>query len=281
MYFSPKTIFKYLRLIGLLGIVDYAGAAQIIIKAEATREYSKQVATRNPDEPLTYHFIKGDFFPGYISDPSLGKVDFMDIAQNLAIQLTKQNYYPSKDIENNDVMIIVNWGITAVEEDLMEMSGITSMEEYETIYGLGDSNDETVAQQLELFGPTAVAKPGAADRRKTSRLLGFAETLDSTNVMPQDLYELDSALNRERYFFVVLAYDYQKFKNEKEMKLLWITRFSIQATGTNFEDAYKELTFAASDYFGKNMKGLQKKRTDDDSKVEMGEIEVLETVPEN
>ena len=99
--------------------------------------------------------------------------------------------------------------------------------------------------------------------------------------MPQDLYELDSALNRERYFFVVLAYDYQKFKNEKEMKLLWITRFSIQATGTNFEDAYKELTFAASDYFGKNMKGLQKKRTDDDSKVEMGEIEVLETVPEN
>lgn len=253
-------------------------AAQILIKAEATHEYTKSVADRSKDDPLTYHFVKGYFYGGDINDKSLVDVEFNEIAQNLAVHLTKQNYYPSKDTQNNDVMLIVHWGVTAVEEDPLDAWAINSLGEYETLYGLGDSNDESVQRQLELFGPTAIPDWGAADRRKNSGLLGFAETLNDTSAMPQDQYDLESALNRERYFLVVMAYDYQKYLREKEMDLLWITRFSMKATGTNFHAAYKELTYAASDYFGQNMKGIQKKRTDDTSKVEVGEIEVINTV---
>ena len=254
--------------------------AQILIKAEATHEYTKSVANRKPDDPLTYHFVKGYFYGGDIKDESLVEVSFTEIAQNLAVHLTKQNYYPSKNTESNDTMIFVHWGVTAVEEDPLEMWAINSMDEYETLYGLGDSTDESVQRQLELYGPTTIPKFGEADRNRNSGILGFAETLNSTTALPQDQYDLESALGRERYFLVVMAYDYQKYLREKEMDLLWITRFSMRSSGSNFHDAYKELTFAASDYFGKNMKGLQKKRTEDTSKVEVGDIEVIDTVKE-
>jgi hypothetical protein len=283
-----KPISKYLpALVWLSGAIvafelqlQPTNAAQIIVKAEATHEYTKDVAMRKADDPLTYHFVKGYFYPGNIADKSLIKVDFMDIAQNLAVHLTKQNYYPSKDTDNNDVMIVVNWGVTAVEDDIMDLWNLNSQDEYEEIYGLGDNSTGGIERQLEIYGPTPIQSWGEADRQKNSGILGFAETLQSTNVMPQEQYDLESALNRERYFLVVMAYDYQKLKSKKEMDLLWITRFSMKSSGTNFEDAYKELTFAASDHFGKNMKGLQKTRTDDKSKVEIGDIEVLNTVEE-
>ncbi len=256
------------------------GATQVIIKARATKEYTTKLAERDSDQPISYHFLKGFFYPGNISDKSLAEVDFMDIATNLAMHLTKQNYYPSKDTEKNDVIVVVNWGVTAVEDDVMDMWNISSQEEYEELYGLGDGTTENNQRLLETFGPSETPNLVTADRRKNSGLLGFEETLQSTNVMPQDQYDLESALNRERYFIVVMAYDYQKMKQNKEMNLLWITRFSMKSTGFNFSEAYQELTFAASDYFGKNMKGLQKKRSGDRSKVEVGEIEVLDTVKE-
>lgn len=36
------------------------------------------------------------------------------------------------------------------------------------------------------------------------------------------------------------------------------------------------MNFVAGDYYGKNLKGLNTKRITDQSRVEMGEIEVLE-----
>ena len=275
-----RTVAAGLLLWAWIGFSTPAFATQILIKAEATREYTTSVADRKPDEPLNYHFVKGYFYGGDIKDESLIEVSFMEIAQNLAVHLTKQNYFPSKDTANNDVMIFVHWGVTAVEEDPFDVWAVNSMDEYETLFGLGDSTDESVQRQLELYGPTAIPDWGETDRSKNSALLGFAETLNDTSVIPQDQYDLESALGRERYFIVLMAYDYQKYLQEKEMEILWITRFSMKATGSNFHDAYKELTFAASDYFGRNMKGLQKKRTDDTSKVEMGDIEVLDTVRE-
>ncbi|MCZ6671624.1 MAG: hypothetical protein O7C75_01665 [Verrucomicrobia bacterium] len=277
---SPHRILQFgFVLLAICLISSGSQATQILIKAEATHHYTRSQANKNKNDPTSYHFVKGFFSAGNINDKSLVKVDFMDIAQNLAVHLTKQNYIPSKDTENNDVMVVVNWGITAVEDDLMDIWSINSQEEYEEIYGLvGEAVGEQADELRELFGPTPIAAWGEADRRKNSNMLGFSESLDNSNVMTQDKYELESALNRERYFLVVMAYDYQKYIKEKEMDLLWITRFSMKATGTTFDSAYQELTFAASDYFGKNMKGLSKKRTDDKSKVEIGDIEVLETV---
>ena len=40
------------------------------------------------------------------------------------------------------------------------------------------------------------------------------------------------------------------------------------------------MNLIAGDFFGKNLKGLNKKRVNDKSRVEMGDIEVIGTGPE-
>ena len=72
-----------------------------------------------------------------------------------------------------------------------------------------------------------------------------------------------------------MAYDYPLIKETGEIKLLWSTRYSIRAVGQSFTDAIKDMNFVAGDFFGKNLKGLNSKRVTDDSRVEMGEIEVI------
>lgn len=91
-------------------------------------------------------------------------------------------------------------------------------------------------------------------------------------------YEYDQMLSEARYFVVVMAYDYQLFRKKDEAKLLWSTRYSVRIRGHSFETAFKEMNQVASDYFGKNFDKLTRKRLDDKSSVEIGDIEVIENI---
>ena len=59
--------------------------------------------------------------------------------------------------------------------------------------------------------------------------------------------------------------------------LLWTTRYSIRTLGQSFAEAIQDMNFVAGDFFGKNIEGLNQRRASDKSRVEMGDIEVLET----
>jgi hypothetical protein len=81
-------------------------------------------------------------------------------------------------------------------------------------------------------------------------------------------------LDEERYFVILMAYDIPSIKMG-DPKLLWTTRYSIRAIGQNFDDAIKGMNEIAGDYYGQSFEGLNLKRLDDDSKVEIGDIEVI------
>ena len=115
------------------------------------------------------------------------------------------------------------------------------------------------------------------ERAHSTIVLGMEEAF-SNRVSPQDEYELKSLLQEERYFVILMAYDYPSVKRGKP-ELVWSTRYSIRAYGQNFEDAIKGMNVVAGDFFGKNLKGLSRKRVDDASHVEMGDIEVIDDAP--
>ncbi len=98
--------------------------------------------------------------------------------------------------------------------------------------------------------------------------------------MPQDEYELRDMLKDERYFIVLMAYDWQKLRTEKEYELVWSTRFSLDAIGTNFREAHFALSRGAANYIGTNLDGdLGKTKTHlGPGDIEFGTIEVIETV---
>lgn len=83
-------------------------------------------------------------------------------------------------------------------------------------------------------------------------------------------------LKEARYFVVVLAYDYQLLTKKGEKKLLWSTRYNVRSAGQSYQAAIKDMNLVAGDFFGKNFKKLTRKRSDDSSRVEMGEIEVIQ-----
>ena len=90
-------------------------------------------------------------------------------------------------------------------------------------------------------------------------------------------------LRDDRYFIVLMAYDWQKMRLENKFDLVWSTRFSLDAIGTNFRDAHYALSRGAANYIGTNLDGdLGKTKTHlGTGDAELGDIEVVATVKES
>ena len=250
-------------------------ASRVIISAEASMDYEQNKNSKNKDEVTRYHFVEGKFFRGHANDNSLTDISFFEIAENLAGHLANQNYVPSGNVKENEVMLLVNWGVTAVEESLEDLLGITSNEEFDQMFGSPVTSEDSSGDTVTTYEPVQTTNWSALGKRGNAKMLGFWNTMHDGSLMPSEHHEFQTLLNEERYFIVVIAFDNQKFVQNKEKDILWVTRFSMRAKGTSFGRAFPELTATAADYFGQNLKGLTRKRTDDNSQVLVGEIEVI------
>jgi hypothetical protein len=86
---------------------------------------------------------------------------------------------------------------------------------------------------------------------------------------------MNEELNEERYFIIVMAYDYQLLRKEKKSQVLWITRISVRSPGNNFAEAVPTLAHAGSEVFGRHVDGLVKIKTRKGGRVDLGELKTL------
>jgi hypothetical protein len=91
--------------------------------------------------------------------------------------------------------------------------------------------------------------------------------------------DLISEIEDDRYFIVVMAYDFDALWKHKRHKLLWVTRFSVRARGTNFADVLDAMVNQASRYFGQNTQGLLRSPLPE-GRVDIGPVKSLGAVPE-
>jgi hypothetical protein len=89
-----------------------------------------------------------------------------------------------------------------------------------------------------------------------------------------DLY---AEIQENRYFVVLMAYDFQLLWKEKKHKLLWQTRFSISERRNAFGKALPVMAEYASKYFGQDSKGLVRERVPE-GHVDVGEVKSLGAV---
>jgi hypothetical protein len=99
-----------------------------------------------------------------------------------------------------------------------------------------------------------------------------------------------SELIDERYFVILLAYDFQKIQQDNlagdarhrpsQPKPVWIVRMNIRAAGNNFVQALPAMSNAAAGYFGKQMDDLVTAPASVGSRahVEVGAPKVLNVV---
>jgi len=308
-----------LHKITLLAVVAWLPAilradheAFVVINVNASKAYTEHKMANGSPRPETYIFYKGNFFPG-TPDLSMSRMTFDDIAKVLAPNLAKQNYLPAKDPRAADLLIVVNWGTTMTDPST-DKNGAELQTEYDNLMGSvsaynsawngymsggtgptglppdpSDITSNLMVGQASQFSATSYAAVNA-------RLLGYTEAItkeaDKSWAFSSGLNSAAethlSELNQERYFVIVLAYDYQKILREHSLAVsghgkpaqpapLWTLRMNVQADGNNFTQALPAMSQAAADYFGKRLDGLQTAQVSVGSRgnVDIGETKFL------
>ncbi len=208
--------------------------ARVLIDSWAREQYEAAKLENGKPRLETYHLLKGKYFGGYLRDDSLGKVEFEEMVDVLGEEMRKRNYHPSIEPMEGDLLIVVHWGVTGIQEGFTSLFPGTS----------------------PVFGEGVLDKDGFTYRRgKNADLIGFRRILRQKGMTSQDVFELRELLDEERYFMILMAFDLPKLLGSNEKRLLWSTRFSLRATSTNFEEAHFALSRGASDYFGTNLEG--------------------------
>ncbi|MCZ6672264.1 MAG: hypothetical protein O7C75_04915 [Verrucomicrobia bacterium] len=266
-------------LIALLCIEAYGKANRVAVKAKASNAYTLSRSLLESEKVQTYHLMEGRYFGGNTADASLNDITFLEIAEDLAHNLRRQNYYSEPDPNSGDLLIMVHYGVTDYEASYMELRG------YDSLDDMGLENDSTNDEDFddsEAFDNFAENYYDAqfmdqVERRsKVSKvkLLGM-EDIYSRSISSQTAFEMGEMMAEERYFVFLTAFDLPLLR-QGEKRVHWTTRYSVRAIGQPFDQSIKELNIVAGDFFGKNLKGLNSKRATDDSNVEVGEIEVIE-----
>jgi hypothetical protein len=258
----------------------------VTLKAWASEEYLKERA-RDPEKKIqSYEFLEGHHFKGSSYDKGVQEMTVEELVYDLAQHLIKQDFYPNPIVGEGDLLIVVHYGVAEREENMMELLGIANesdlldMNVSGTDLTVGDTaSNAAFLDVMDTLVSTqsmtqALNSGGRMTRRQKAQILG----LDSISYKPSHFtsnYEYQQMMRESRYFVVLMAFDYQRFLKKDETVLLWSTRYNIRTPGQSFETAIKEMNVIGGDYFGKNFDKLMRKRRDDDSRVEIGEIEVI------
>jgi len=229
------------------------------ITAVSSKVFNDYARAKLPDgsaKPETYAFgnggfiaggAKGDETPGAARDATIDSLGFDTIAKAMESPLAGQNYVITQDPNATDLLIMVFWGST--------VGGYSEKK--------GKFRDLLDIKNAELLG---------FDREGTFAQ-GFGNNIKS-NIQKQVHSQMMDALEVNRYFVILRAFDFQSSWKLKKTKLLWETRFSINQRRNAFDDALPLMAQYASQCFGQDSRGLLMARVKD-GKVVVGDITSL------
>jgi hypothetical protein len=251
-----------------------------------------------------------------MKDESIDGLSFLDVAHVIARPLAGQHYFPSTDPAKAKLLIMVYWGTTHAPEHANESNGMVLLQAAEEAVIMdsgvafnGTKNGGVVGAEpgwspiSSARSPTSPGYASAMDELASAASLVSAENLrreqnDIINIKMlgyepwlaqtrgdrrgtafeesrRDLYD---EIEQNRYFVVLMAYDFQVLWKEKKHRLLWQTRFSIRQQHHEFDKELPSLALYASRYFGQDSGGLVHDRVPL-GRVDVGDVKSLGEVP--
>ena len=204
--------------------------------------YNGYARVKLPDgstQAETYVFAEGGMFDGQpIGGDTVGTIGFDEVARIVAQALRGQNYLPAPHDEAPKQLIMLWYGTTQSTADK----------------------------------PTAYELIEA----RNARILGFQ--LDRSRASDLSFTTMAEDFRREfeagRYFVVIKAYDFAAAKNERRLKLMWESRFSIQRQAVNFDQELPVMAAFAARTFGQETKGIFNPDTIK-GRIKMGDLKIL------
>ncbi len=279
------------------------------VSSKASKGYVRTKLADGSYQPEFYSFGKGGNWGGEIKDATIDKLSFTEVAHAIAPPLATQKYLPARDPNQAKLLIMVYWGTTAVpgptsdSTALEQFSGAQgNLAKYIKLPPSGASGSGVLAGGSSTAAANAAAdqwsaaltllnienrqddrisnsnaallgydSPGLIGTEKGSYVRGTAFGLDR-----DDLY---AEIRENRYFVILMAYDFQQMWKLKKHALLWETRFSINERHNQFDKALPVMAQYASRYFGQDSNGLLRSRIPD-GRVDVGELKSLGALPE-
>ena len=275
------------------------------VASQTSKDYVRAKLPNGSVAPETYAFGEGGKWQGEISDLSIDKLHFIDVAKVIAAPLASRKYLPATDPVETKLLIMVYWGTTAVPPPTSSSMAYSHLSDIQNRiaqsqglaravasvanaaagnkgYHPADGNAGASDTQLdELSAAMTMLNIENRQRDRTdfnnALMLGYdSPGLIGTErgayvrgtALSVDRDDLYAEIEENRYFVVLMAYDFQLMWKEKKHRLLWETRFSISERHNQFDQALPLMARYASQYFGQASNGLVRTR------VPEGNVEV-------
>jgi hypothetical protein len=282
------------------------------VASKVSSDYRREKLPDGSFRPETYAFGEGRKWSGEINDPTFEKLRFTDVARIIAGPLASQKYLPARDPDRTKLLIMVYWGLTDVPPP------ITSSVAYDNLsaiqnkmadaaalarakaagagsghYHPADPNAGISDEQMDAFSSAmTVLNIENQQRAKTDYFNALMLGYDSPGLIgtekgnyvrgtafAADRDDLYSEIEENRYFVVLMAYDFQLLWKDKKHKLLWETRFSIGERRNAFDKALPVMARFAAQYFGQDSGGLLRTRVPEGT-VEVKDPTLIEFLSE-
>jgi hypothetical protein len=223
------------------------------VSSEVSKAYSRVMLPDGTFKPEDYAFGDGGYLGGPFRDETIDKMSFLDIARVVAVPLAEQKYFPAKDPDRTRLLIMLFWGTTVTPGRPQGDSDNTYR----------DHADYLNAQLLGYDSEGLIGTEYGANIELTA--------------LRWHRRDLVAEIEYNRYFVVLMAYDFQKLRNQKKLTPLWETRFSLNQRSNEFDKALPVMARTASKYFGRDSHGLVRTPIRE-GHVEIGAPTLMETI---
>jgi hypothetical protein len=303
---TASVVLSALSLFAVSGLFAFetGGANDITaVSGRTSRDYVRKRLASGSFAAESYVFGKGGPWKGAKADASIDNVDFLDVAQMIAVPLAAQNFVPSREPKTTKLLLMVYWGTTHAPEHANESAGYENLQGAQESVSMALSEASKMPDQIPLESAKtsliraaqdqmAVAISAAMTENKVreqkdalnAMMLGYDSWWQDTEgdfrgtALESHRKDMIDELEEDRYFIVLMAYDFQLLWKEKKHKLLWETRFSIRQRHHEFDKDLPTMARYASQYFGQDTNGLVHKAIPM-GHVEIGDVKSLGEVP--
>lgn len=277
---------------------DQSSDTVTAVSAATSGEYARARLPDGSFQSEAYAFGEGGYYRGLIKDPTVDDVSFMEVARTLSGPLAAQGFVPTKDPEKARLLIMVYWGMTSGTVDPRSENFLYGRQVPPVPSAGSDTSIEmqpsipTSSMTLDTFRRSSLD----SDPNIPTRIEGDVIDLQNAVILgydseltPPSGYEITarrverddliSDIEHNRYFVVLMAYDFQALWKRHAHKLLWEARFSIRQERNDFQRMLPLMVRYASQYFGQDTRGLLR-RPLPEGNVEVGTPRALASAQE-
>lgn len=273
----------------------------VAVSASADTAYTQRKFEGPKVRAESYVFMEGTFVAGQTVDRSIERMPFRRVAEFLAPELARQQFFPAPDAKGADLLIVVHWGTTTPRTPASEMQGQMTL-------ALDQSKERALQNEInaQAAGSSDAMAAWLAAGSEVDRQAGFEQTERFTDTLDSDYvnannakllgytkslkqyeqrifgsaeeYTLRSDLSTERYFVILKAYDLKKpLTPGEKRRAVWTAHLNMRSPGSNFSTALKRMGLVGADYFGRSTATVETQRPKvKEGRVILGPLIIIE-----